>query len=747
MMCTRFTGALPGRATDLLRLMLLIVLGFVGPVAAQDIEPEADTDSEEEEAFGDDFDDDDFEDDFDQDEDEFDEVSEEEDVADEDTDALEEEETEEEDPEGETAGDGVEEIEGDGDVSGEENTAESSETTEEEPARPREPIKNRLSNVEVGAAQAVYESLEKTVKHFETEASSVREQIRQLAERRYKERKNKIEGKYDGSINPLLVQERQARMDAIAAFERFLQRHPDNRDFTPDAIFRLAELQFERADEVYQERLADYRVAYNEYSAGRLPEEPEEPEQRFDRTIELYRWLVKDFPDYRFVDGAYYLLGYALQSQGEGQEGIKAWEVITQKYPESRFFDEVAFRVGDNYFQEEVWEKAIEAFLLVAPKKESRFYDKALYNLAWTYYLVNRFDDAVENFVELLDYSYAQKAKEGGGGSVMEEEALQYIAISFQDDKWNRPGYNDMPTEEEEMDDENIGTGLGYVRFAKEYMKKLDGKPYEREVFARLGDILFKGSKSKGAIEALRFAIDMEPMHKDAPKLQDLIISAYERERMFDEASRERDKLVALYSEKTPWAEANRMNIKALREAGKLARASLYKAAIFYHQQAIKFVDGGDLERGVQSYTLAAQAYESYLDRYPHDKDAYELTFYLAEAYYYSMNFDKAVVAYMATRDSTQGVKYRGEAALNAIYAQEKIMERMMESGELAVKDVFSTERPDVNAEPETIPKPRAIFIDSVDKFLAKAEDHEMAPAFSYKAASMNSPTGTLTMR
>ena len=351
-----------------------------GPVAAQDIEPEADTNSEEEEAFGDDFDDDDFEDDFDQDEDEFDEVSEEEDVADEDTDALEEEETEEEDPEGETAGDGVEEIEGDGDVSGEENTAESSETTEEEPARPREPIKNRLSNVEVGAAQAVYESLEKTVKHFETEASSVREQIRQLAERRYKERKNKIEGKYDGSINPLLVQERQARMDAIAAFERFLQRHPDNRDFTPDAIFRLAELQFERADEVYQERLADYRVAYNEYSAGRLPEEPEEPEQRFDRTIELYRWLVKDFPDYRFVDGAYYLLGYALQSQGEGQEGIKAWEVITQKYPESRFFDEVAFRVGDNYFQEEVWEKAIEAFLLVAPKKESRFYDKALYN-------------------------------------------------------------------------------------------------------------------------------------------------------------------------------------------------------------------------------------------------------------------------------------------------------------------------------------------------------------------------------
>ncbi|MBL91073.1 MAG: hypothetical protein CMH56_04575 [Myxococcales bacterium] len=718
----------------MLRALAFAFLVAGSSVHAQDIEPEVDTNSEEEEAFGDDFDEDYFEDDMDDMDDE--ESLEEETVED-----VEEEVAED----GEVADDGED---GDEEVAEPGAEPESSEevdntsdvSEEEKPAanKPKQVIKNRLSGVQVGAAQAVYETLEKTVKHFEAEAGSVREEIRQLAERRYKERKKKIEGKYDGSINPLLVQERQARMDAITAFERFLQRHPDSKDFTPDAIFRLAELQFERADEVYQEKLKDYRIAYNEFSEGRLPEEPEEPEQRFDRTIELYRWLVKDFPEYRFIDGAYYLLGYALQAQGEGQEGIKSWEVITERYPDSRFFDEVAFRVGDNYFQEEIWDKAIAAFLLVAPKKESRFYDKALYNLAWTYYLVNRFDEAVENFVELLDYSYAQKAKAGGGGgSVMEEEALQYIAISFQDDNWNRPGYNDMPTEEEEMDDEDIGTGLGYVRFAKEYMSKLGEKPYEREVFARLGDILFKGSKSKGAIEALRYAIDMEPMHKDAPKLQDLIISAYERERMFDDASRERDKLVALYSERTPWAEANRMNIKALREAGKLARASLYKAAIFYHQQAIKFVDGGDMERGVQSYTLAAQAYEAYLDRYPHDKDAYELTFYLAEAYYYSMNFDKAVVAYMKTRDSTQGTKYRGEAALNAIYAQEKIMERMVEAGELVIKDVFSTERPDVNAEPETIPKAQTIFIDSVDKFLLKAEEHEMAPAFSYKAASM----------
>ena len=42
----------------------------------------------------------------------------------------------------------------------------------------------------------------------------------------------------------------------------------------------------------------------------------------------------------------------------------------------------------------------------------------------------------------------------------------------------------------------------------------------------------------------------------------------------------------------------------------------------------------------------ASDAYKSYLERYPHDKNAYELGYYLAETYYYSLRFDDAVAAY-----------------------------------------------------------------------------------------------------
>ena len=41
------------------------------------------------------------------------------------------------------------------------------------------------------------------------------------------------------------VLERRERLDAIAAFEEFLQRYPNDPRYTPDVMLRLAELYYE----------------------------------------------------------------------------------------------------------------------------------------------------------------------------------------------------------------------------------------------------------------------------------------------------------------------------------------------------------------------------------------------------------------------------------------------------------------------------------------------------------------------
>ncbi len=566
----------------------------------------------------------------------------------------------------------------------------------------------------------------------------LKEQLRAIAERKYKERRAKIESNYRRQLEPVEKAERQRRLEAIAAFEAFIERHPTDTEFLPDALFRLAELYFEKVDDEYQVAVVDYRNAYQAWKdAGGAGEAPVEPVKRFDRTIALYRRLIDQFPDYRLLDGAYYLLGYTLRQQNETEAGTAAWKTLVDRFPQSRFYAEVWFRIGDSYFDDENWPEAIAAFKKVVPLKDSDFYDKGLYKLAWTYYLVNRFDDAVGTFFELLDYSWSKK-QGSTGGSVLEDEAIQYVAISFGDDNWERgPEYKKL-LKGTSAKDPDAEFETDYVRFAADWFARASStpKPYERDVMAKLGDNLFRQSKHAQAVVALERALSIDPMHRDAPRLQDQIVQCWVRERQFDKAAAARDVLVKNYGHGTAWAKRFGNDAEALKAAEDLARSNLYSAAVYYHQQATAFFNADRQDLGVQYFRLASDAYSDYISRYPHDKNAYEMGYYLAETYYYSLRFDEAVRQYEAVRDSTAGIKYRAESALNAVYSYEKIIDAAVANGTLEKREIAAGAR-DPNKKAEQIPELRTKYIAAIDKFLEGGAEHEMAPAFGYRAGEI----------
>ena len=586
--------------------------------------------------------------------------------------------------------------------------------------------------------KARYEALKDAVRAYEREASQTREEVRKLGERKYKERRAAIEANYKKAIEPVVKAERARRLDAIAAFERFLERHPSDREFTPDAIFRLAELYFEKYDDEYQVAMKDWKDGYKRWEEeGKKGEPPAEPAKHFDQTIALYRRLIAEYPEYRLVDGAYYLLGYTLRAQGNTEEGIATWLTLVERFPKSRFYPEVWFRIGDQYFDDEKWEQAIAAFLNVVPLRDSEYYDKGLYKLAWTYYLVSRYDDSVLRFFELLDYSFANRDKESGeSGSVLEEEAVQYVAISFGDDGWKRPEWTTL-VRGKSVDDPDAELSLDYVGHARDTFKRTgEQKPFERDVLARLGQNLFKQSKHVQAVAALGYALELDPLHRDAPKLQDMVVQAWVRERQFDKANAARDVLVANYGKGTPWYKRFGNDSEALNQAETLARTNLYSAALYYHQQASEYYSQEKQEVALQYFKAASTAYRNYLERYPHDKNAYELSYYLAETYYYSLRFEDAVAQYEAVRDSPAGTRYRGEAGLNAVYAYEKIIEQAVQTGRLEKREIFAGKR-DPNIKPEPIPELRQKYITAIDRFLDRGADHEMAPNFGYHAGEV----------
>ena len=90
-------------------------------------------------------------------------------------------------------------------------------------------------------------------------------------------------------------------------------------------------------------------------------------------------------------------------------------------------------------------------------------------------------------------------------------ESIQYIAISFADERWDRGIGYDFEADE---------TGDQMIDFAVSWFEQAGHRPYEDEVIARLGEILLDSAKYPGAVKALRYALGRDPLAPNAPQLQ-----------------------------------------------------------------------------------------------------------------------------------------------------------------------------------------------------------------------------------
>ncbi|MBN2361419.1 MAG: tetratricopeptide repeat protein [Deltaproteobacteria bacterium] len=574
------------------------------------------------------------------------------------------------------------------------------------------------------------QEIEELLRHFEEQNRSYRKEVQDLVERQYQERRQQVIDQYERQIAELEKAERARRDDAIARFEDFLRHYPNDPVFTPDAMFRLAELYFERSNDAYLAATREFDQQIKAYDRGEIKVEPEQPQPHYEQSIALYQRMITDFPGYRLIDGAYYLLGYCLSEQGEQEAGLKTFMELTARFPQSRFFTEAWMRIGESYFDSDRLTEAADAYTrVVQGGPGNKLYDRGLYKLAWTHYRLDMFPEAIGEFMALVDFADVEKIKGNTEAQALRPESLQYIAVSFADERWDRGIGYDFELDE---------TGEQMIDFAIAYFEKIGHRSYERDVVTKLGNILFDSAKYPGAVKALRYALDQDPLSPEAPKTSQRIVEAWERARQFDQAAASRDELFGRYAEGTDWFKANQGNPKALADALELTKTSLYTSAIFHHQQAQKYWNDQKLDLAKNEYALAAVGYQKYLDRFPHDKDAYELGYYLADCYFYSLDFVKAADAFGKVRDSAAGAKYKTDAALNVVFSLDEEIKRLEKAGKLETRKVLTgAERGDQLPKPEPIPELRKRLADACDAFVAVAPKHERVAEISYKAAEI----------
>jgi len=582
-------------------------------------------------------------------------------------------------------------------------------------ARP-EPV--RRPRAEPSVREKDLEELTEEVRRFEEVAREYRQEVQILVEKRYDERRRFLSENYELAIKDLEVLERKERQDAIVQFEEFLARYPDDPAFTPDAMFRLAELYYERSNDDYALALAEWRDQVKKAIAeGRDP--PPEPFKSYARSISLYQRLITGFPTYRFLHGIYYLLAYCLGEMGQGDEAQRAYATLIDKFPQSPFVPEAWVRLGDWHFDDvrpDSLARAAEAFSKMYAYPGHTLFARAIYKLGWTYYRMDDYAHAVESFTKLLDHYVAESRKSGKppSGDVW-PEAIQYTAISFADERW------------------------GGVEKAKAYFDALGGRPYEGEIYSRLGDILFDETRFAQAVAAYKLVIAKDPLSPDAPKVQAKIVTAWQRDRQFDKEAQEREVLVASYDARSQWWQKHKGDPDLVQEVRDIWEKSLIRAASFHHAQAQSYKQDKKLEPAVEEYRAAARAYGEYLQRFPHSKSAYELAYNYADCLYNSLDFEKAARVYGDVRDDPADNKYFAEAALSAVISWEGEVTRQKRLGLLPEKKPLrSTERTGAEPpKPEPLPPVLQSLVRESDTYLQKIPDNAKSAAIAYKAGEV----------
>ncbi len=144
---------------------------------------------------------------------------------------------------------------------------------------------------------------------YEAGSKDFRRNLTMIVRHHYEQRRQRVLTTLDREITEEKHSLDDARQEAIARLERFVERYSgENADprSTPDAMFRLGALYEERAR---SNNDADLTTA-------------------LEPALAMYRRLIKEFPRYEEIAAVHYYLGHGYTDAGRIEEGQQAWRSL-----------------------------------------------------------------------------------------------------------------------------------------------------------------------------------------------------------------------------------------------------------------------------------------------------------------------------------------------------------------------------------------------------------------------------------
>lgn len=291
----------------------------------------------------------------------------------------------------------------------------------------------------------------------------------------------------------------ERRTQAISLLEEFVAEEPETAAEMPDALLRLAELRWEMAR-------GDYLTAYAAWQQVPEANRGPEPIVNYGPAIALYDRILtqhRGFPRYDFV---IYMKAYALTETNDVEGALNLYRQILREFPESRFVPDAHMALAESSFSAMDYAAALPEFEAVMRYEDSDLFDMALFKSAWCLWRMNNTQEAATRFRRVLDLGRQGQhltAAQRRRLRDLQSEALDYLIQVFTEDESNTP------------------------RDVFRFLQEIGGEQYAERVLTRLSLTYMDQARYDFGIEAYRLLLEMSPADERAPTWQQQIAAGY----------------------------------------------------------------------------------------------------------------------------------------------------------------------------------------------------------------------------
>jgi hypothetical protein len=539
--------------------------------------------------------------------------------------------------------------------------------------------------------------------------------MRSIARRQYDARTQELQKRYADRIAKTEAERGRRHGDTVALLEKFLRDHPGHDQFTPDAMFRLADLYIDLADEEVEAKLAQQEAA------GPGPGAPDAASIAADysRSTALWQDILTRFPSYRQTPSTLYLLAYYDKAKDDRRSlqiflalacankfkwndppaklptREEALKRIERKELRDPYADCTAYPNAETELVRHAWvrgvadyhftvpgelDEAIAAYLKVANGgKDSRLYAESLYKLAWSYYKRDRLNDSIRRFDDSVKLYDAIVAAGGQPPLELRDESIQYISVAFTD-PW---------------EGETETNPVRAFERAQAFYKGRENEPHVRDVWVAMGKAFSELQAWDQAVDSYRVAIgppwELNPAN---PVVHQEIVNVFEAKGDKFAADSAAAELATKYAPGTAWYAANEKDREAMDNQRRIAERALYAATRNTHSAATTLrkdyeasgkKDPAAKQEYLALYSKAVELYRTFIATYAESDYVYEFSFLEGEALYWSERYPEAIAQYKWVRDHRDlGTAYYIDAARSVVQSYEAEAQREVDAGKLA---------------------------------------------------------------